>query len=127
MTFTKAQLDMLLSFENGGYTTDFTQEQWSVFRYLDSLGLLQPRYDIEEGLVYLSEKGKVAVAEYRDKLQLLEKEARKESEDKVQQSLQNKISIANILVTLVVYILGLLTEHFTHIIGGISAIFELFH
>ena len=127
MTFTKEQIDMLLLFENGGYVTDFTREQWSVYNYLDSLKLLSPRYDIEEHLVYLSEKGKAALAEYRKELELLEKEARKEAEDKEQQAFQNKVSIANILVPLGTFIFGLLLEHFTNIIGGFSVIFEFIY
>lgn len=47
---------------------------------------------------------------------------RKESEDKRQQHLQNQIAIAQVLVPLITFILGLVVEHFSGIVGIIAQI-----
>lgn len=62
---------------------------------------------------YISDKGK-AVLEAR------EEKRRKESEAKRQQRFQNQISIAQVLVPLVTFVLGLVVEHYIGFVSGLS-------
>lgn len=49
--------------------------------------------------------------------------AHEHAEHKRQQRFQNKVSVASVLVPLVTFILGLITEHFGNIIGGLFSLF----
>ena len=48
-----------------------------------------------------------------DVLSKFENERRKESEDKRQQRFQNQISVAQVLIPLVTFVLGLIIDHYT--------------
>ena len=52
------------------------------------------------------------------------KEARDEAKQEKQQRFENKIAIANLLVPLITYICGLLTEHYAGIFGFFLKLFD---
>lgn len=52
------------------------------------------------------------------------KEARDEAKQEKQQRFENKIAIANLLVPLITYIFGLLTEHYAGIFGFFLKLFD---
>lgn len=62
---------------------------------------------------YISDKGKAA-------LEALEEKRRQEAEAKRQQRFQNQISVAQVLVPLITFVLGLVVEHYTGLISGLS-------
>lgn len=55
-----------------------------------------------------------------DALSEFEKARRKESEDKRQQRFQNQISVAQVLVPLITFILGLIVEHYAGLVSGLT-------
>lgn len=56
-------------------------------------------------------------------LQQLDDMRRKDAEQKSQQRFENKVSIANILVPALTFVLGMLTEHLSNITGVIVSLF----
>ena len=91
------------------------------------LDQLQPREDLQENFLTLSEHGKRILADYRAHQDRLRKESEKEAGEKRQQRFENKISIANLFVSLVSFLAGILLEYFGGIVGkAISAIVSLF-
>lgn len=59
-----------------------------------------------------------------EQARLKEQATQKEAEKKAQQRFQNKIAIAQLLVPVITFILGLLVEHFS---GFITVLSDLFH
>ena len=57
-------------------------------------------------------------------LQEAAKIARDEAKQEKQQRFENKIAIANLLVPLITYILGILTEHYAGILGFFLRLFD---
>ena len=55
-----------------------------------------------------------------DVLSEFENERRKESEDKRQQRFQNQISVAQVLIPLVTFVLGLIIDHYTGLVSLVS-------
>lgn len=117
MDYTPEQHKMLERFEKGLNVEGLQGEDLEIFWFLNSQGLLQPRADIEDGLHFLSEKGKISICQYRDVLSKAEKEAsnasKKESKNK-----KEKISDRLFQIFLVVlgYMLGLLTDNLPAVI-----------
>lgn len=52
-----------------------------------------------------------------DALQEFKEERRKQAQDEKQQRFENQVSVANLLIPLVTFILGLLVEHFSGVIN----------
>ena len=129
MTFTKDQIKMLLYFERGGHVTGFTQEQWEVFRFLDEQKLLQPRYDIEADLVYLTQHGQSVLAEYRRQLSAkkdrIDELAKADADKKSDRAIEHRFQLVNSLLAAATgSILTLLIEHFFKIISFIEGLFH---
>lgn len=84
-------------------------------------GLLARHLDIEDdeiaGLYTVTDKGRALLAEYDEAL-------RKESEALSQQKFQNRISIIQVVVPVLTFIMGLLIEHFSGIVGLIEKCFS---
>lgn len=59
-----------------------------------------------------------------DALSEFEEECRQKAENKRQQRFQNQLSIAQVLVPLITFILGMLVEHISGIIGIFSCLFD---
>ena len=102
MEYTPEQYAMLERFEKGLNIVGMEEEELRIYWFLIDQGLLQPRADIEDGLHFLSEKGKIALFRYHDALSKAEEQARnaseKEAKEEKQQRFNNKIAIANLLM-----------------------------
>lgn len=83
-------------------------------------GFLERHLGIEndeiEGLYTVSDKGKALLLEH-------EEHCRKESESQAQQKFQNRISLAQVLLPIITFVLGLLAEHFGGVVDVIRGIF----
>ena len=90
---------------------DFKLARSNLFRS----GYIIQDMDLEK--IYITSKGYARLSE-------LEKIRAQNAERKKQQAFQNKVSIANVLVPLVTFILGMLTEHWS---GVVSWLLSLFH
>ena len=119
MEYTPEQYAMLERFEKGLNIEGMEEEELRVYWFLIDQGLLQPRADIEDGLHFLSEKGKIALFRYHDALSKAEEQARnaseKEAKEEKQQRFNNKIAIANLLISLVSFFVGLSVEFYVGI------------
>lgn len=62
---------------------------------------------------YISDKGKAA-------LEVWEEKRRKEAETKRQQRFQNQVSVAQVFVPLVTFVLGLVVEHYAGLVSGLA-------
>ena len=105
MNYTDEQYAMLERFEPGLNIDKLTEDELPIYWFLMEQKLLQPRYDLEDGLNYLSETGKCVLAEHREHLNLLQKEADKDAKQEKQQRFENKISVANLLISLISFFL----------------------
>lgn len=80
-------------------------------------GLLCWQYGSYQGnllAVYsVSDKGRAMLLD-------LEERRRKETEYKRQQRFQNQVSVAQILVPLITFVLGLIIEHYAGLVSGLS-------
>ena len=101
-----------------------SQEEYARFVGLKKRGFLKIHHF---GLVHLGELGDHMAPDTwfitpagEDALSEFEKARRKESEDKRQQRFQNQISVAQVLVPLITFILGLVVEHYAGLISGLS-------
>ena len=100
-----------LASEFGDVERDFKLARSNLFRS----GYITQGMDWEK--IYITSKGYARLSE-------LEKIRAQDAERKKQQAFQNKVSIANVLVPLVTFILGMLTEHWS---GVVNWVFSLFH
>ena len=76
------------------------------WEYVSYNGNLLPGY-------FVSDKGKAA-------LEAMKEVRRKEAEDKRQQRFPNQISVAQVLVPLVTFVLGLVVEHYAGLVSGLA-------
>lgn len=125
MRYTPEQYAMLKKAEHGLNINDLSEPERWVYQFLIGQKLLQPRYDIEDGLHYLSEIGKCVLAEHRHELDLLQNVAAKDAKDEEHKAFQDKVAVANVLVPLVTFILGILLEHSASIVDGALFLWEL--
>ena len=75
-------------------------------------------------ILRITAKGVEALEAERERLRLSEEEARKDAKQEKQQRFENKVSVANLLVPLITYILGILTEHYAGIMDFITNLFH---
>ena len=75
MYYTPDHYAMLERFEHGLNIDTLSENELDTYQFLMQQNLLQPRYDLEDGLNYLSEPGKCVLAEHRDNLQKINQEA----------------------------------------------------
>ena len=119
MNYTDEQYALLERFEPGLNIAKLTEDELSIYWFLMEQKLLQPRHDIEDGLHRLSQNGKCVLAEHRDNLQKAEQETRqlaeKNAKEEKQQRFENKISIANLLVSLISFFVGISLEFYVGI------------
>lgn len=148
MRFTFEQIAIIQKLEVGLNYWILSEEDQEIVRYLDSVGIAQPRADIELGRYQLTQSGKRLLTDirqnrisskiktqneyrelqerYEEKQEMRRKElaaeqkaASDEAKQEKQQAFQNKIAIANLLVPIIVYILGILSEYFGGIVDAI--------
>lgn len=130
MTFTSDQISLIEKLEKGLNYSQLSENEQRIIWFLDSLGIAQPRADISDGFYELSEYGKQALAEHRkakdDELaqrQLMEQVAAEKAEQKRQQRFENKIAVANLLIPLITFFLGILVEHYARILDWLTSLF----
>ena len=121
MYYTPDHYAMLERFEHGLNIDTLSENELDTYQFLMHQNLLQPRYDLEDGLNYLSETGKCVLAEHREHLNLLQKEADKDAKQEKQQRFENKISVANLLISLISFFVGISAEFY---IGIYSRVVE---
>lgn len=116
MQYTDEQYAMLARFENGLNINDLTPDEMQLYYFLIDQKLLQPRYDIEEGLHFLTELGKVALHQHRSAVlaaqQQAEQAAKKDAEAQKQRRFDNKIKITNLAISLTSFLIGLGVEFY---------------
>ena len=128
MQYTEEQYAMLAQIEPGILWTDLSQEELFTYYYLDREGLVQPREDLRPDLLTLSEHGKRVLHDFRQRQNQLKEEAEKKAEAKRQQRFENKLSVANLLISLVSFFAGILLEYFFGTVeAAILLIRSLFH
>lgn len=125
MHYTNEQYAMMERFEHGLNVTQLSEEEKFLFCFLQGENLLQPRADIEDGLFFLSEHGKRVLLERREHLAMLQKEADKDAKQEEHQAFQDKIAIANVLVPIGTFILGIVLEHAASIVDGVCFLWKL--
>lgn len=114
---TDLQLSVLKKTQAGThYYNDLSQEERAAADFLLNLGLCYVK-EFSEPIYRITEAGKSV-------LTLLEKEANKQAENKSNQRFQKQISVLNLLVPLITFILGLIVEHFTELVSGFLNIFR---
>ena len=128
MDYTDEQYTIIERLEAGLNYWNLSEDQQWILRYLQDKGIAQPRSDIADGHYLLTEFGK-RILFARSERQLKEsQESAKitsyEAKQEKQQRFENKIAIANLLVPFITYILGILTEHYTGIIGFFLRLFD---
>ena len=101
-----------------------SREEHARFSELKKRGFLNIQHF---GLVHLGELGDHMAPDTwlitpagEDALSEFEKERRKEAEDKRQQRFQNQVSVAQVLIPLVTFILGLVVEHYAGLVSALS-------
>ena len=86
-------------------------------RSMSKDGLLSWKYGSYQGdlvAVYsVSDKGRAMLLELQDS-------RRKEAEDNRQQRFQNQVSVAQVLVPFVTFLLGLVVEHYSGLVSGLA-------
>ena len=116
MRYTPDHYAMLERFEHGLNIDTLSENELEIYWFLMQQNLLQPRYDLEDGLNYLSETGKCVLTEHRDNLQKAEQETRqlaeKNAKEEKQQRFENKISVANLLISLASFFVGISAEFY---------------
>lgn len=102
---TEKQLSMLNRFQNGSVYHFWDDPQADeVVRYLMDNGLCIAREDIAPDMIMLTEKGK-AVLDGENK------RSNKERKHEANQRFQNQVSVAQVLVSCITFILGLIVEY----------------
>lgn len=113
---TRQQIDMLKRAEKGVIWDDQPPDSKTALRYLLNAGLCQWRVDIQSGLIVITESGKAKLSE-------AEEAAEQKAKEESQRKFQNKVSVAQVLVPAVTFILGLIVEFRIGIIGVILQVF----
>lgn len=102
---TEKQFSMLNRFQNGEVYHFWNDPQTDeVVRYLIDNGLCTAREDIAPDMIMLTEKGK-AVLDGENK------RANKERKHEANQRFQNQVSVAQVLVSCITFVLGLIVEY----------------
>ena len=119
MELSKGQWEMLGKLRDGVNFWRLGEAERETVRYLESLGLAGAREDHGPGRWELTEAGK-RVLDVRA-LQM-EQTAEQQAKQERQQRFENKISVANVLVPLFTFVLGLIVEHFDGVERCINAV-----
>ena len=102
---TEKQFSMLKRFQHGEVYHFWNDPQTDeVVRYLMDNGLCTAREDIAPDMIMLTEKGK-AVLDGENK------RSNKERKHEANQRFQNQVSVAQVLVSCITFILGLIVEY----------------
>lgn len=114
---TERQIEVLKMSVNGvHYYDDLQGHDRGVLMYLADENLVYTKA-LSPPIYFITEKG-------RAKLKALENEAKQEAESKRQQRFENKISVLNVLVPAVTFVLGLLVEHFSGLVEWVVSFFH---
>lgn len=117
MTLTTEQLSYLERCASGlVWTWHKIPSEDEILRFLIDEGLISPRVDIADDLIMITQKGLQTLQEFYER-------SGKHSKKEAQRRFQNKVSVAQVLVPLVVFILGLIVEHFSNILGKLLELF----
>lgn len=109
MELSKMQWEMLGRLRDGVDFWRLGEAERETVRYLESLGLARAREDHGPGRWELTEEGK-RVLDVRA-LQM-EQAAEQQAKQERQQRFENKLSIANVFVPLVIFALGIVIERY---------------
>lgn len=119
MDYTDEQYAIIERLEAGLNYWNLSEDQQWFLRYLQDEGIAQPRADIADGHYLLTEFGKrILFARVERQLKESQESAKiasDEAKQEKQQCFENKIAIANLLIPLITYILGIFTEHYAGI------------
>lgn len=133
--YTQEQYSLMERFEHGArHEWWLNDEADKSLRYLADQGLAAPHMERGGDVWVLTEAGKQALAEYRRycaeyikreaeqqarEAQRLEERHEDHARDERHHRTQNKIAIANIIVSILCFVAGLLVEHWTGLIERI--------
>lgn len=128
MRYTEAQYAMMERLLDGVDRDALSAREKDIITFLDGEGIAEPRAYVQEGLWVITQKGEAILELHRVELQSRDEQAKKEAEQEAknerQQRFENKISVLNLLVPLITFVIGLFVEHFAHIIPAVGAFFQ---
>ena len=113
---TRRQIEILEMCIDGVRLYSLEGTDRGVILYLESEGLCYTKA-LSDPIHQITQKGRAALEEAYQA-------AEQKAKDERQQRFDNKISIANVLVPLVTFLLGLVIEHYT---GIVRLVLSLFH
>lgn len=113
---TDRQIEILEMTKAGVDYYDLHGTDIGVLMYLSNEGLCYTQA-LSPPIYHISQKG-LAV------LQQLQEEAEQKAKDERQKRFDNKISVLNVVVPLLTFILGILLEHFSGIITKLISMFQ---
>ena len=78
LDYTREQYALMERLERGLLCQDLAEREQEIFCYLDSLRIVQPREDIEEGYAQLSQYGRRVLAARRQELLIAQEQKRRQ-------------------------------------------------
>ena len=108
---------MLERFRSGGTFTEWESPDGDLMRYLLSTGHIRSDCRISQDFYKATEAGLAYLA-------ALEQEVKDRTARERQQRFQNQISVAQVLVPAITFVLGLVVEHFSGIVGALWRLVE---
>lgn len=128
MDFTAGQYAVMEKLDKGLHFDALPESEKEIVNYLSRQNIVQPRAQIADDYMELSQKGKQILHAHYAELQARYEKAKKEAEDhaeqKRQQAFENKMSVLNFVAPLVTFVLGILVEHFASIVDFLVDIFS---
>lgn len=120
MDYTEEQYAVMEKLSKGLLFNELTAAEQDIVNYLSAHGVVQPRAQISDGYMELSQEGKRILYTCHEKMQSLQEQAKKEAQEhaekKRQQRFENKMSVLNFVAPLITFVLGILVEHFARIV-----------
>lgn len=114
---TDEQIRMLKCAARGMEFSNWESHDGEIMRYLMSEGLVASDCQVSPNYFHATQKGLAKLSE-------IENASAHKAKQEAQQRFQNKISVASVLVPAITFILGLITEHFSGVIGILAKMFH---
>lgn len=118
MEYSMSQYSMLSKMSGGLYVDWWmtAPEEWEVIEYLEKEGLCAVTGDRSFGTWTLTQEGRRVLESQKER-------RTKDSKQERDRRFNKKISIASVLMPLIVFVLGLVVEHFAGIFGAVLGLF----
>lgn len=124
MDYTNDQYVLMERLDSGLRFDKLKADEQDIIRYLDSIGLVQPRAQIAADYMELSQQGKCVLAARRDRISSLEQQTEQKAREHAEQKAdQHSERAFQIFLVFLGYALGLLTDNLGPIIGFFARFF----